>query len=266
MVGHLDFADVTEVHVAKDDVPLSDMTLLEKAAVSFDKEQDLDVEHWSNVYCENEANQKYARYARIIRWTLTQEERLRISTNSGTLYFRFYSDLAHFEAENSGEPSKNIHAIARDIAFQWAETISRICGRSQLKQNLPHFGEENEAELRDYLEVVHFHEKEAENERKNNILGVQNVGNVELLFVGTKERGSAKKVKHERIKSMVEFATSDMDCSNVLQEEAFSTFKLKHRSVKSMTELGDERQPRQNKLNRKHLPFGKELNSADEQV
>jgi len=207
VVGHLDFADVTELHVAKDDVPISDLSLVEKAAAFFDKEQDLDVEHWSNLYSKSEANQKYAR---IIRWPLMQEERLKISTNSSTLYFRFYSDLAYFESENLVEAPKNSQAITRDIAFQWAETISRICGRNQLQQNLPHFGEENEAELRDYLEVVHFHEKEAENERRSTIRGLQNVGNVELLFRGNGFGSAKKRLKDEGTKSMVEFGSAEI--------------------------------------------------------
>ena len=218
VVGHLDFADVTEVHVAKDDVPVSDMSLVEKAAILFDEKQDLNVEYWSNLSSETEENIK--KYARVIRWALIQEERLKVSTTSGTLYFRFYSDLARFEAKSSEQHSNNSGVIAKDIAFQWAETISRICGRCQLKQNLPHFGEENEAELRDYLEVVHFHEKEAENERKNRNRGLQNVGNVECLFTGTKECGTAQtKVKEKRIKSMMQFDTGDVNQSNELQEE-----------------------------------------------
>lgn len=265
MVGHLDFADVTEVHVAKDDVPISDMTLVEKAAVLFDKEQDLDVEHWSNLYSESDANQKYAR---IIRWTLIQEERLKISTKSGTLYFRFYSDLAYFNAEHSGEPPGNSHYIARDIAFQWAETISRICGRSQLQQTLPHFGEENDAELRDYLQVVHFHEREAINEKKNSNRGMQNVGNVELLFVGAKETGSTKrKGTHERIKSMVEFPRTEIIGYDVLSpKEEFSTLKSKHRTVKSMTEFANVIQPQQNLKHNKDIDFVKDSNVADDQV
>jgi hypothetical protein len=267
VVGHLDFADVTEVHVAKDDVPISDMTLVEKASVLFDKEEDLDVEHWSSLYSETEANNQYAR---IIRWTLIQEERLKISTNSGTLYFRFYSDLAQFEAENSGVCPTDSHAITRDISFQWAETISRICGRSQLRQNLPHFGEENEAELRDYLEVVHFHEKEAENERKNNTRGVQNVGNVELLFLGAKDCGSEKKkVKHKRIKSMVDLTIVEMDGSvknESLQVGAISASNQKHRRVKSFADFMDITRSQQKQDDRKKSSLGSALSSAENQV
>ena len=240
VVGHLDFADVTEVHVAKDDVPVSDMTLVEKAAVLFNQEQDLNVEHWSNLCSGIHSSEKYAR---IIRWALIPEERLKISTNSGTLYFRFYSDLAYFEAKNSGETPQNCHAVERDIAFQWAETISRICGRNQLQQYLPHFGEKNESELLDYLEVVHYHEKEAENERK--YFGSQNVGNIELLFVNAKETVLSKK--------------------NLIQENAVSTLESRHRYVKSKD--GAQRTlPQHNSGHLKTVSFEKDLNSAENQV
>lgn len=267
VVGHLDLADVTEVHVAKDDAPISDMTLVERAAVSFDKDRDLDVEHWSNTDQETEANKKYAR---IIRWAFTKEERLKISTNSGTLYFRFYSDLAYFEAENEGDLPKESDAITRDIAFQWAETISRICGRSQLRQNLPHFGEQNEDELRDYLELVHFHEKEAENERRKNTRGSQNVGNVELLFVDTDESGVAKKkTMHRRIRSMIDLSRAGLQGSvknEPAEEEIVFSSEAQPQTVKSSSEIMDATQPDQNKGFRRSLSFGKYLNNADSLV
>jgi len=241
VVGHLDFADVTEVHVAKDDVPVSDMTLVEKAAILFDEREDLDIEYWYNLSSDTEANKKYAR---VIRWALIQEERLKVSTTSGTLYFRFYSDLERFEAKSSEQSSKKTDVIAKDIAFQWAETISRICGRSQLKQNLPHFGEENEAELRDYLEVVHFHEKEAENERKNSSRGVLNVGNVERLFIGTKDYGpKKKKLKVKQNKSTLEIGMAEMNQSNDLKEEEvmFFTTTVERQYATSTTDVEDPR-------------------------
>lgn len=208
--------------MAKDDVPISDMSLVKKAAALYDKDEDSNVEHWSDVHKESDANQEYAR---IIRWTLMQEERLKLSTTSGTLFFRFYSDLAYFEAEKSGDAPKNLQIITKDIAFQWAETVSRICGRDQLEQTLPHFGENNDDELRDYLEVVHFHQKEAENERKNTIRGRQGVGNVELLFNGNAghrktlssigESGARKKKGHRSFKSMVEYGSNEMPAALV---------------------------------------------------
>jgi len=244
VVGHLDFADVTKIHVEKDDVPISDLSLVETAASLFHKEHDLDIEYWSNAHSESEPSKKYAR---IIRWTLFEEDRLKISTGSGTLFFRFYSDLAHSECQKI-ELSKNCHDIKRDIAFQWAETISRICGRDQLEQDLPHFGEQNETELRDYLEVIHFHEKEAENERRTNGRGVQNVGNVELLFLGTAGSNTSKRRgAHKRIKSMADLASVDVagipndklipGSTTSVQEPAIPTLNGKHRSSKSMLDF-----------------------------
>lgn len=244
VVGHLDFADVTEIHVEKDDVPVSDLSLVETAASFFRKEHDLDLEYWSNVYPESEPSKNYAR---IIRWTLFEEDRLKISTGSGTLFFRFYSDLAHYECQKV-ELSKNCHDIKRNIAFQWAETISRICGRDQLEQDLPHFGEQNEAELRDYLEVIHFHEKEAENERRTNGRAVQNVGNVELLFLGTSGSNASKRRGiHKRIKSMADLSSVEVagipkdgsikGSTRSVQEPAIPTLKGKHRSSKSMLDF-----------------------------
>jgi hypothetical protein len=227
VVGHLDFDDVTEVHVAKDDVPISDMSLVKKAAALYGKDEDFNVEHWSDIYKESDANQEYAR---IIRWTLMQEERLKLSTTSGTLFFRFYSDLAYFEAEKSGDAPKNLQIITKDIAFQWAETVSRICGRDQLEQTLPHFGENNDDELRDYLEVIHFHEKEAENERRSAIRGRQGVGNVEVLFHGNAvhrktlssigESDSRKTKGHRSNKSMIEYGSNEMPAALLENKKA----------------------------------------------
>ena len=260
VVGHLDLADVIEVHVAKDDAPISDMALVDRAAIVFDKEKDLDVEHWSDANQEAEIKKKYAR---IIRWSMIKEERLKISTNSGTLYFRFYSDLASFEAENAEDLPKESNSITRDIAFQWAETISRICGRNQLQQDLPHFGEENEAELRDYLELVHFHEKEAENERRKNTRSLHNVGNAELLFIDTDEGGVAKKkTKHKRIKSMIDLSLASLHGparnESVEQEIIFSP-EAQQQPVTSSTEL-------KNTGFRRSLSLGKHLNNADSLV
>ncbi len=267
VVGHLDLADITEVHVAKDDAPISDMTLVERAAVLFDKEKDLDVEHWSDSNQDAEANKKYAR---IIRWSLVKEERLKISTNSGTLYFRFYSDLAALEAEIVEDLSKESNSIKRDITFQWAETISRICGRSQLQQELPHFGEGNEAGLRDYLELVHFHEKEAENERRNNTRNLHHVGNVELLFVNTDEGGVArKKTKHKRIKSNMDLSRASLHGSGrneSVEEEIIFSPETQQQPVTSSTELMAPTQPGQITGFRRSLSLGKHLNNADNLV
>jgi len=280
VVGHLDFADVTEIHVEKDDFTMTDTSVVENDSVLYDKEQDLDVEHWSNhLYLESEANKKYAR---IIRWILFQEDRLKISTKAGTLYFRFYSDLALFEAEKLGEAPKNSNDITRDIAFQWAESICRICGRNQLEQNLPHFGENNEAELRDYLEVVHFHEKEAEDEMRNSTHGIDRAGNVDLLFLGAKGSNSTKKLmKHRLTKSMADFSGVGMASKSMVafgsaelsatpEDESFQKgvpkSKRLHRTSKSMIDFNDVTRTLKKKGHRRSFSFTKELKEADNQV
>lgn len=158
IVSRLDFYDITAIKVCLDDVPITDMTVIQKMAAQHDRKHDLNVEFWSDYYTESESSKPYARR---VRWTMMKEDRLKITTSSGSLYFRFYSDLAHFEAEKSEVAQNQVNTtIVKDIAFQWAETLSRICGREQLQQDLPHFGENNEDELRDYIEVTNFHERE----------------------------------------------------------------------------------------------------------
>jgi Mlo family len=164
VVGHLDLADITEVHVEQDEDAISDVSLLEKAAERYHSKDDLAVEFWhDDKYCPLETDPK--RFARAIRWTIMKEERLKLTTLSGTLVLRFFSDLECAEIEKLGNTTE-LHTLNQDIALQWAETIARIVGQDQLHQALPHFGENNDEELRDYLEVVHFHNKEAEKARK----------------------------------------------------------------------------------------------------
>jgi len=226
VVGHIDFTDVTEIHVEKDDIPVCDVSLVEKDYTSYEKKKDLNTEHWSNPSSANETNEKCAR---CIRWSLYQEDRLKISTKTGTLYFRFYSDLSLFEAEES-ETHQGSNHITRDIAFQWAETACRICGRNQLDQNLPHFGQSNEAELQDYLEIVRFHEKEAED-------GVKSVGR------GVKSV-SKRKLKHQRTKSMMDLSRAGIDEKSTV---AFGSMEMNSTLVKkSVQEVG----PKSTRLHR----------------
>ncbi|KAL3938793.1 MAG: hypothetical protein SGARI_001604 [Bacillariaceae sp.] len=173
VVGHLDLADVTEVHVEQDDSAVPDVTLLEKAAERYHSKDDLAVEYWLNsstVPLETDPK----RFARAIRWTIMKEERLKLSTVSGTLVLRFYSDLECAEVEKIGNTA-SLHTLDKDIALQWAETVARIVGPEQLHQSLPHFAQDNEEELRDLLETVHFHAREAEKAKKKGDRGHTNL-------------------------------------------------------------------------------------------
>ena len=85
-----------------------------------------------------------------------KEDRLKLKTNFDTLYLRFYSDLDSFEhnTERLDDDSENEGDIFKDNALQWCQTIGRLVGSGKLKQSLPHFGEDDNDELRDYLLVV----------------------------------------------------------------------------------------------------------------
>jgi hypothetical protein len=92
------------------------------------------------------------------QWNTITQDRLKIQTVHGhTLYLRYYSDLEYAESHRpevlSGAESKDI--IIKNNSFQWIQTIVRYCGPEQLKQALPHFGDDNDDELRDYLISLH---------------------------------------------------------------------------------------------------------------
>jgi hypothetical protein len=162
VVGHLDLAGVTELHVDRD-VALADLTRLEETEALYDLDTELPSEYWSTPHVLKGKSEKET-ISRQLRWAKITEDRLKLVSIHETLVLRFYSDLDDIEAhldieavENEGEGP-----LKKDVAFQWAQTIAHCCGREQLKQSLPHYGEGGDAELRDYLEVVHYHEKESE--------------------------------------------------------------------------------------------------------
>ena len=87
-------------------------------------------------------------------WSSKTQDTLAMHTSGGhTVYLRFYADFedSAMHPERLGENNDIIH---KNNAFQWIQTIGRFCGPDQLHQKLPHFGEDSEEELRDYL-VVH---------------------------------------------------------------------------------------------------------------
>ena len=90
------------------------------------------------------------------RWMRVKEDRLKVKTLHDTLYLRFYSDLENCECNKDRvmNESEIEGELFKDNAFQWCQTIGRLVGAYKLKQELPHFGDENDDELRDYLVVV----------------------------------------------------------------------------------------------------------------
>eukprot|EP00978_Attheya_sp_CCMP212_P002505 scaffold5101_cov56-Attheya_sp.AAC.3 len=86
------------------------------------------------------------------RWEAAVEDRLKIHSEQGTLYLRFFVDLLQSERERSDIGFKNDDTIAKDDALLWCQTIAHLCGTEQLRQKLPHYGEsEGDEELRDFL-------------------------------------------------------------------------------------------------------------------
>lgn len=85
--------------------------------------------------------------SRCLRWSRVNEDHLKIKTKHDTLFLRFYSDLE--TSEHGG------NTLFKNTTLQWCQTIGRFCGAAQLRhQSLPHFGDDNDEEVRDYLTIV----------------------------------------------------------------------------------------------------------------
>ena len=164
VIGHLDLSEISDVHVERD-MPIVDAALLDDLEKS--SGDDVGPQLLPEFWYEGENREKPGEdlpsmQIRDIRWAKVTEDRLRLTTIHGILYLRFYSDLDDTEAhlEQTLKESEGDGPIRKNISFQWAQTLGRFCGREQLKQVLPHLGDNSSDELRDYLEVVHYHEKE----------------------------------------------------------------------------------------------------------
>jgi len=101
-------------------------------------------EYWSGGYADNLSDLSS-------RWDNVEEDDVKIHTSHGILSFRFFHDLIEAEMH----PQELEHTdIKKNDAFLWCQTIVRICGPDQLSQDLPHYGDADDEELADYLEIV----------------------------------------------------------------------------------------------------------------
>jgi hypothetical protein len=149
IVGHLSFKDVISVHVEREPAATSTST--------DDEENDVDIalrEH--NEFWQPNTDTEASFESKQKRWDKVNQDRLRLDTAHGTMYLRFHSDLVDSELhpERIIEEVGDESPLHKDIAFQWAQTIVWNCGIDQLHQHLPHFGDDNGDELRDYLQIV----------------------------------------------------------------------------------------------------------------
>ena len=167
IVGHLDLSEVSEVHVERD-FPLPAEAISDLLARDSTTEEDLPKEYWCEDHHKTPSKSCLAHPSRNARWAQIKEDRLKLVSMHGTLYLRFFSDLedAESSAERKTTESETSGPLTKNIALQWGQTVARLVGKDQLQQSLPHLGEDNSDELRDFLEMVPFHEKELEKERK----------------------------------------------------------------------------------------------------
>ena len=154
VVGTHVLNDIEEIRVDRR-LPL---TVKDDNCDSVGREPQLD-EFWKEIVQRSDVKEDSVtlteRHSRHNRWSNIKEDHLRIMTKHDTLHLRFYSDLENCEAHvdrmlNENEAEGELY---KNNAFQWCQTIGRLVGASKLKQELPHFGEDNSDELRDYLVV-----------------------------------------------------------------------------------------------------------------
>jgi hypothetical protein len=148
VVGHLGLSAVDAIHVER--ILHPDNGEYDEQAASDDK-QDIQAEFW-----KKSGSDSHSHLSRTFRWAHVKEDRLKIHSIHGTLFLRFYSDLDDNESHHKrcANEKESEGSIFKNNAFQWCQTIVRLCGINQLKQKLQHFGDDDADELRDYLVVV----------------------------------------------------------------------------------------------------------------
>jgi len=88
------------------------------------------------------------------QWQQITEDRLKIHSTTGLfLFVRFFTDLRQ-EVFTIVTKNQAVGFAKKAGALIWCQSISHLCGSIQLKQKLPHFGEERDQELIDFVEVV----------------------------------------------------------------------------------------------------------------
>ena len=201
VVGHIGLSDIHSVHVERE-VPSS-----EDSTPSSGVPPEEQNEYWQpvkGVTTSADTRQK--------RWEAVNQDRLKLVTLHGTLFLRFHSDL--FDSET--HPERILMQVGdesplhKDIAFQWAQTIVRHCGVSQLRQDLPHFGHNDGDELRDYLQIV------KHNEHKHRRFGrTSSRGTPGRQFSFKRKNSKAKKTNAVVIQDS-DFVDAEEDAGNLV--------------------------------------------------
>jgi hypothetical protein len=158
IVGHLSLTDITAVYVDRE-MPHAMASRDSKDRERQGRTVDVDMEEMKIMkpteLWQAGGDGHFVSSKLADRWDVVLQDRLKIETRFGTLYLRFYADLVDHETH----PERNVEAVGgdsplyKDVAFQWAQTLVHISVH-QLKQELPHFGNNDNSELRDYLRMV----------------------------------------------------------------------------------------------------------------
>lgn len=196
VVGQLQLADILSVHVERimphqlrpsdGDVPAVEVRR---------------TEYWHKRMAEEKT------LTRGARWVTVKQDILKIKTVNGrTVCVRFYSDLedaeAHFDRLSTENETEG--PLHKNLALQWAQTIVRYCGPDQLKQNLPHFGDDSSDELRDFL-IVKQDETKPKEARHRRIFS-EGAGDRNRFFLrraDTKSADNTPRPTHHRSSSSV---------------------------------------------------------------
>lgn len=88
------------------------------------------------------------------RWEGVDEDRLKIHFKYNTLYLRFMVDLKEMEQKRKAlmGDSDLMHHVGTQTKL-WCRTIARLRGATNLKQALPHFGNNGTDEMEDFIEM-----------------------------------------------------------------------------------------------------------------
>jgi len=88
------------------------------------------------------------------RWGHVDEDRLKIHFKYNTLYLRFMVDLKEMEHKSKAllDDSDLLNHVGTQTKL-WCRTIARLRGAMNLKQKLPHFGNEGTDEMEDFIEM-----------------------------------------------------------------------------------------------------------------
>eukprot|EP00980_Cylindrotheca_fusiformis_P005216 scaffold1118_cov135-Cylindrotheca_fusiformis.AAC.14 len=223
IVGHLDLSDITEVHVDRSLALPDSATTKSPTAIEAD-DVAIPTEFWSKP-----GSGGCTKHKRQARWAKIKEDRLRLVTLHGCLVLRFYSDLDDVEvnAAKSLREDEAQGALRKNIALQWAQTISHSVGREKLHQPLPNFGANNSDELRDLLQAKNFHEKEQEENLKSS------------NGFGPTTLGASTEVPTKEVRSKPSFRRS----RSLSSDDTFKHRLRRHLSMSAVGELANETKP-----------------------